>query len=370
MLKALVHELTHADLTSIIPEDMSFETSLQARIDRLAPGDRAALDLVAVAGAPLPVALLARALGDPSDIHARLARLHAARLVHLGRRNHAPSVEVLHARARVLVVDMVGPVPAAGLHRLLADTAVKVGRPDAEFMARHLFAAGDRERAAFYAERAGKVAAESLAFVRAAELYELALRCTPEVWPRMVACARAKVEAGLGREAAPIYLRAAERAPPSHRAELRVRACEQYFAVGETARGEDVLTDLLQGTGFPDPGGGEALAAAFQAEVAGLLRPPEDMSQETLPPDTPSATPCGPPPRASTSTARCARPTSPPAAPPSPAATRPASCAASCSCAPCSRSPASRSCSPACAPSSTPTCAGATTRTSSASRPS
>src|SRR5690606_19295176 len=134
------------------------------------------------------------------------------------------------------------------------------------------FAAGDRERAATYAEQAGQAAADALAFSRAAELFELAVRCTPDSWQRMVACARAKVDAGLGLEAAPIYLRAAERAPADERAALRVRACEQYYAVGETARGEAVLKDLLQGTGFSDPGGGQALATAFQTEVAALLR--------------------------------------------------------------------------------------------------
>ncbi|WP_263429715.1 serine/threonine-protein kinase [Nannocystis pusilla] len=282
VLEALVHELTHADLASLVPEDLSFETCLQARVDNLAPGDRAALELVAAAGAPLPTGLLARALGDPSDIHARLARLHAARLVQLGRRNHAPSVEPLHDRGRALVVRALSPDRARALHRLLADTALQLGRPDPEFMARHLFAAGDRERAATYAERAGKAAADALAFARAAELHELALRCTPDAWPRMVACARAKVDAGLGLEAAPIYLKAAERAPVNQRAELRVRACEQYFAVGETARGEEVLKDLLQGTGFSDPGTREVLAAAFQSEVAALLGGADpDMTERT-----------------------------------------------------------------------------------------
>ncbi|MCY1008835.1 hypothetical protein OV079_25415 [Nannocystis pusilla] len=148
-------------------------------------------------------------------------------------------------------------------------------------MARHLFAAGERERAATYAERAGKAAADALAFARAAELHELALRCTPEAWLRMVACARAKVDAGLGLEAAPIFLRAAEKAPITQRAELRVRACEQYFAVGETAKGEGVLKDLLQGTGFCDPGSGQALAVAFQNEVGALLRNGEPDTSES-----------------------------------------------------------------------------------------
>ncbi|MFY0540205.1 hypothetical protein [Nannocystis pusilla] len=69
----------------------------------------------------------------------------------------------------------------------------------------------------------------------------------------MVACARAKVDAGLGLEAAPIFLRAAEKAPITQRAELRVRACEQYFAVGETAKGEGVLKDLLKGQASATP---------------------------------------------------------------------------------------------------------------------
>jgi hypothetical protein len=56
---------------------------------------------------------------------------------------------------------------------------VASGRDDPEFLARHLHAAGDLDAAALHAVRAALAAAGALAFDRAAELYRLALRCTP-----------------------------------------------------------------------------------------------------------------------------------------------------------------------------------------------
>ena len=283
VLELLVAELAarRDELAGQDPKDLSFERWLSEHVASLAEADRAALELLAVAGAPLPVALLARALGDPSDLHARLARLHAARLVQLGRHGRAPAAQPLHDRVAAVVVAAIGPDRVRAAHRLLADTAVRLGAPDPELLARHLFAAGDRERAATYAEQAAEQAAAALAFARAAELRGLALRCTPDAWPRLVACARALAEAGLGLEAAPLFLRAAELAPPAHRFAPRLAACEQLFAAGETARGLDVLGDLLAGTDLRAPDGDEALAAGFPREVVAALEPVRSVS----PPD-------------------------------------------------------------------------------------
>lgn len=261
------------ELARIDPEDMSIESCLEDLLGRLSARDRDTLELIALAEAPLTVALLGRALGDPSDLYARLARLHAARLVQHGRRERAPCVEVPLSRVRDRIVAGLGHERARAAHRRLADTALTGPQPDPEFVARHLHAAGDLARAAVYADRAARAAATGLAFSRAAELYELALRCEPESWSRTAAHARALVDAGQCVEAAPLFLRAAAAAPAAEASELRLRACEQLFAVGQTTRGEEVLQALLEGTGISAPSGGDAVAAAFQAELAGLFAP-------------------------------------------------------------------------------------------------
>ncbi len=245
---------------------------IQMRIARLEPPVRALLELIAVAGQPVPAGLLAAAEGQPAGIDAWLATLHSERLIFLGQRGRERSVECAHDRLREVVVANLDAARALELHRRLATTAVATGRLDPEFLARHLHAAGDHYAAAEHAERAAKAASEALAFDRAAELYHLALRSAPGSWRLMAACADAKVNAGRVAEAAPLYHEASVAAPPTVAFGLRRRACEQFFVSGESEQAVTVLRGLLGELGITYPEASEDIHRQFVAVVAALAQ--------------------------------------------------------------------------------------------------
>ena len=257
----------------------SLNSLILARIARLDPGARALLELVAVAGQPVPADLLGLVQGRPAGLHGWLGALHKERLIFLGQRGRERSVECAHDRLREVVVAGLAPEQRALLHRRLAATAVASGRDDPEFLARHLHAAGDHAAAAEQAERAARAAAEALAFDRAAELYLLALQSARAVdggladaWRLMAACADAKVNAGRGSEAVALYFEASEAAPADQTFGLRQKACEQHFAVGETDRAVVVLRGLLVDLGLEYPDSSEDVHRSFVAIVGALAR--------------------------------------------------------------------------------------------------
>ena len=252
-------------------EGVSLDGMLAARLTRLDPGARALLELIAVAGQPVPAELLAAAQGRPPGLNAWLGELHAERLIFLGQRGRERSVECAHDRLREVVVRSAADrVP--GLHRRLADTAVATGRDDPEFLARHLHAAGDLDAAALHAVRAALAAAGALAFDRAAELYRLALRCSPGSWTLIESCADANVNAGRCSEAAPLYFKAAGLAPASERFRLWQKSCEQFFVGGETEHAIEVLRALLTDLGLDYPDTSEVIHRQFLAMMGALAR--------------------------------------------------------------------------------------------------
>ena len=249
----------------------SLDDMLAARLTRLEPGAQALLELIAVAGQPVPAELLAAAEGRPPGLNAWLGELHAERLIFLGQRGRERSVECSHDRLREVVVrNARDRVP--GLHRRLADTALALGRDDPEFLARHLHAAADLDAAAQHAVRAAQAAAAALAFDRAAELYRLALRCTPGSWTLIEACADANVNAGRCSEAAPLYFKAAGLAPASERFRLWQKSCEQFFVGGETEHAIEVLRALLADLGIDYPDTSEAIHRQFMVMIGALAR--------------------------------------------------------------------------------------------------
>jgi hypothetical protein len=258
-------------LTAARREGGSLDGMLAARLTRLDPGAQALLELIAVAGQPVPAELLAAAQGRPPGLNAWLGELHAERLIFLGQRGRERSVECAHDRLREVVVRSAADrVP--GLHRRLADTAVALGRDDPEFLARHLHAAGDLDAAALHAVRAALAAAGALAFDRAAELYRLALRCTPGSWTLIESCADANVNAGRCSEAAPLYFKAAGLAPASERFGLWQKSCEQFFVGGETEHAIEVLRALLFDLGLDYPDTSEVIHRQFLAMMGALAR--------------------------------------------------------------------------------------------------
>jgi len=275
MISAVVRHLSHepdALRATRLGVGVGLDALITARVARLEPGARALLELVAVAGQPVPDNLLAEVQGRPAGLTAWLGVLHSERLVFVGQRGRERSVECAHDRLREVVVGGLAPAARTELHRRLAETAVALGRDDPEFLARHLHAAGDHASAAEHAVRAARAAAAALAFDRAAELYLLALRSTPGSWSLMAACADAKVNAGRGAESAPMYFEASTTAPPDEALALRRKTCEQHFVVGETERAIAVLRVLLADLGLEYAEASEVIHRQFVAIVGAIAR--------------------------------------------------------------------------------------------------
>ncbi len=247
------------------PAPLTLERALQERIAHLSEEDRCALELVAVAGRPLPLAALQGAAPPQLDVRARVASLRALRLLRATPLLDTEGWVAYHDRIRELVVRRLEPAARAQLHLRLGESLEAGTRPDPEALALHFKEAGDARRAARYAKAAAERAAGALAFDRAAALYAEALALQPPDGAERVSLgisvADALAHAGRGAEAAGAYLAvvsAAQSAPgPKLRAaetlELQRRAAEQLLRSGHIDQGLAALGTVLSAVGMHLP---------------------------------------------------------------------------------------------------------------------
>jgi hypothetical protein len=191
----------------------------------LPPGARRLLDVLAVAGAPLPLALAAEIAGaaaPAADLAALLARGLA--------RGGAEAAEPAHAHVRAAVLAELAAPARAALHLALG-LALRGDPGAADLAAEHLAAGGAVAQASAAASEAASFAASALAFRRAAALEDRARAFEPS--PAGSARHAALLAlAGRGVEAARAYLAACDGGSPIEAAELRRRAAEQLFRRG------------------------------------------------------------------------------------------------------------------------------------------
>ena len=142
-----------------------------ARMSRLGPGARTALEAVAVIPAHAEIWLLGEVV--PDEVQHVDACLATGML-----RGEGRSVWFRHELARLAVEQSLGPHRRTQLHRLVLDALrdPSEGSPDPAQLAHHADAAGDAEAALTYAREAGSRAADQGAHREAAAQYERALR--------------------------------------------------------------------------------------------------------------------------------------------------------------------------------------------------
>ncbi len=240
--------------------ELHLEEALRRRIRELAPEPRRLLEILAVAGGPVPqrVATMAADARDPVTTARWLGELASAHLIRMsGPRTHDP-VEPYHDRVRAAVLDVLAPEVARICHRRLAVAYEKEPGADAETRAVHWLGAGEPEVAAGHAFDAAREAFESLAFDRAARLYQLARELRPPEGAARVELGtqlgEALRNAGRGAEAADAYLDAAAVAEPAIALELRGRASAQCLRAGHIERGLEILREVLPSIGLGYPG--------------------------------------------------------------------------------------------------------------------
>ncbi|MFO0696626.1 MAG: protein kinase [Polyangiales bacterium] len=236
-------------------ESLTIDDLVLRRAARLSAEARALLDVVAVAGEPTPAAMALRAAGGSEDERYPLDELRAGQWVRSVRGTAGTLVDTAHDRVRESISDGLSVEHRKTLHRALALALETSETPPHDRLARHFAAAGDLPTARHHAILAARAATETLAFLRASELYELAVQCstesdTDELLPPW---ADALARAGRYGHAAEVYLRAARRAPKEAARGLQRHAAESSLFAGKIDLGLDLFERLAGDLGFEIP---------------------------------------------------------------------------------------------------------------------
>ena len=237
-----------------------FEDALWARILRMDHRARRVLELIAVAGAPLPQGVIRQALDmEPPRLTKLLGALRATSLVRTGGTRTNDPVEPYHDRVREAVVARVPAPRRRRYHEKLATVllASPIADKDPLTIVRHLEAAGHIAHAGELAINAARRAEEALAFELAAALWEVALRLgNPDEDTRrdvLLRRAQALSNAGRGPESAAAFLAAAEGATSELGFQCRRHAAHELLVSGHIHEGLAMLRSVLTETGDKIP---------------------------------------------------------------------------------------------------------------------
>lgn len=259
-IRELVH---HARARSVIGEVLRLDDALWARINQLDEDARRLVEVVAVAGGPLPQAVVRSAadLGQ-AELFRMAGRLRIARLLRTDGPGSWDAIDTYHDRVREAVIARLAPESLRALHGGLADSMLASENPEPERLTVHLERAGRPVEAAKFAAEAARRADETLAFRRAAELYRRALANWPAprsdeehevVRTLWVGLADALANAGRGPEAADAYKQALTEAPETEALELKRRSAEQLLRSGHVEHGLVAVQEVLGSLGMSLP---------------------------------------------------------------------------------------------------------------------
>jgi hypothetical protein len=235
----------------------SLDRLIDMRLAEMPLAARRLLHVVAIAARPMEQDLALAAAELAGHEQAVVAQLRSARLVRTRGVRGTDLVEPYHDRIRQTLAASLAPELRIDVHRRLATVLEASQRAPAEALAFHLHGAGELRRAAEQAERAARQAVTALAFERAAELFDNALRwgdAMPEKTREIqIERAQALFNAGRCGDAAAIYLAAADGAAAGQRRELRRRAAESFLYGGHVDEGIRVARALLDEVGLTFP---------------------------------------------------------------------------------------------------------------------
>jgi eukaryotic-like serine/threonine-protein kinase len=239
-------------------EAIHLDQAILSRIAELPMEGRAIIDVLAVAGEPLPLDVVRDAVElDHATVQRHAAMLRVAHLVRSA--NADGALEPYHDRVSEAVFASMSDKQRLAWHKriIYAIEASPLARVRPELLLRHLDAAGESGRAAEIAIAAAQRAIGAGAFDQAASLFALALRTGEYDAEYMcglrILMGQSLANAGRGHEAARAFLAAAEQADPATRLDCNRQAAEQLLMVGELERGLEILTDLLADVGVKMP---------------------------------------------------------------------------------------------------------------------
>ena len=145
-IRALVdHVQAESQLTGVgsLAEGTTLDEVLRRRFSRLRTASRRLLEVIAVAGRPLPEADAYAAAGIAERDPGLLSALRAAQMVRSAR-GDLRELETYHDRVREAVVASLPAATLTDTHRRLAQTLDARGTVDPEWLAAHYHGAGDR----------------------------------------------------------------------------------------------------------------------------------------------------------------------------------------------------------------------------------
>jgi serine/threonine protein kinase/tetratricopeptide (TPR) repeat protein len=286
------HVLGAVDVAGVAATELTLDQIIRARLARLNAEARALVEIVAVGGRPLPIAIVREASGCGAAVDETIGLLRTERFVRSGFRDGYEVIEPTHDRIRETILASLSHAQLRERHDQLARALEATPGADLEALSAHMLGAGEKERAARYAEQAAEQAVTKLAFEQAVRLFRVTLRITD---PNSADARRlgrrlaALLEwSGRGGEAALVYLDAAKGAPAGERIDLERAAAEQLLACGRIDEGAQVLRGVLASMGIRMPR--TALGALLSLLVHRLWlrltglgfhdRAPDDVSKE------------------------------------------------------------------------------------------
>jgi hypothetical protein len=246
---------------------------LVAQTSAMLPNEaKSLLAVLAVAGRPMPPKIALQASGVRRNGRAAVHALRGLNLVRTREIAGDRLLEVYHDRVRERVQASLDAETSALVHQHLLDALEFSGHADADWLHTLALGAGQAAAALQYGLAAAERANSTLAFERAAELYERCIVLTPVaecrvLWDKL---AVALVRCGHGIKAAEAYLKASEHAPAEEAVQLRRLAAGHFLRSGRFEEGEALVKQVLNDLAISVPQTERGLIAAIVWERARL----------------------------------------------------------------------------------------------------
>lgn len=264
--------------------EATMEELVRVRKARLAEGPRRLLEMVAVAGQPLPRAAATAAFDESpgGNEPQALSTLRSERLVRVRYAQERDRDELreellpYHDRIREAVVGELAPHKLAELHLTLARALQACGVAEPERLVFHLLSGGDQVGAARQAVDASEHAYRAMAFHQTVRLCRAALDTNTLPQPASLVIERrlavALEGAGKPKEAADAYSHLAER-DPGEAMTWRRLAARQYVAGGYIDEGMRVVAKLAEAANLRLPTTVPGLVVGMMLYRALLVHP-------------------------------------------------------------------------------------------------
>lgn len=249
LLDELVRFITADDFKQESLPELKLEHVIAARVDRLGDDARHVLETLAVHGSAVSYYHLEKMLSMREPIQASVSTLQQQRLVRVNAGKSEQTLEVFHDKIRTSVISALAKPQLAQTHRRIAVSLESTGKGDSEAVVHHWLEAGERARASRSAAHAARKAAKQLAFMRATDLYRMALesedldrRGRIDLLREM---ADVMVASGRSVDAAEVYLEAANLCDATEGVEYMRTAAVELLRCGHVKRGYALLEQVM-----------------------------------------------------------------------------------------------------------------------------